>query len=467
MKVGRYSRISYGDDARLGVARQQADTLTLAQLRGWTLAGTYTDHDTSAYQPNVVRPEFERMLEELELGVIQGVVVYDLDRLARKPSDLERLISIYDRKPLVFATVQSDIDLSTPDGRTMARVMVAFANKASMDTARRVARKKLEMAVNGVGFSNFRPYGWNEDRLTINEPEAAILRQAAEDTLAGTGLFVICSRLNTRGVRTVRDNIWKTHAMRRVLTAPRMAGFAIYQKELLTDSAGQPIRGKWEPILDEATWRAVCEVLSHKRQQRQRRNSGLLTNIARCGKCGMGLLIARKPRITLYVCRSPDSGGCAGVGISAVRLEEQIKELLFTYLKNREIPAELAWPKQARLDEVSSKLSELMEEYRTTGLSGSVVFPMIRKLEAERDALQAEQTTFTRLRHRVSVTLNGEWDEMDLYAKRAVIQSVIEAVVVKPVGRGGGHYDPNRVDVVPLRLSWRSFATAPALEAEI
>ncbi len=39
----------------------------------------------------------------------------------------------YDGRPLVFATVQGDIDLSTPAGRTMARVMVAFANKASMD----------------------------------------------------------------------------------------------------------------------------------------------------------------------------------------------------------------------------------------------------------------------------------------------------------------------------------------------
>jgi DNA invertase Pin-like site-specific DNA recombinase len=75
------------------------------------------------------------MLKDLETGVIQGIVVYDLDRLARQPKDLERIIDIYDRKPLIFATVQGSIDLSTPDGRTMARVLVAMANKSSMDTA--------------------------------------------------------------------------------------------------------------------------------------------------------------------------------------------------------------------------------------------------------------------------------------------------------------------------------------------
>jgi hypothetical protein len=166
-------------------------------------------------------------------------VVYDVDRLARQPADLERIIKTYDRKSLVFATVQGDIDLSTPDGRTMARVMVAFANKASMDTARRVARQKLEKATNGVGFSNYRPFGWNEDRLTLNDPEAEILRQAAREVLAGTGLFGICGRLNRLGIKTVRGNVWKTHAMRRVLRAPRIAGFAVYQRELLADSGGR------------------------------------------------------------------------------------------------------------------------------------------------------------------------------------------------------------------------------------
>jgi DNA invertase Pin-like site-specific DNA recombinase len=222
---------------------------------------SYTDNDVSAYQPKATRPDFERMLGDLEAGTIQGIVVYDLDRLARKPSDLERIIDLYDQRPLVFATVQQDIDLSTPDGRTMARVLVAFANKSSMDTARRMARKKLELATSGLGFSNYRPFGWNEDRITLNVPEAELLREAVGDVLRGTALAVICDRWNAQGWRTIRGNEWGTHIIRRVLRAPRMAGFAVYQGELLTDSSGQPIRGKWEPILDEATWRAVCEVL--------------------------------------------------------------------------------------------------------------------------------------------------------------------------------------------------------------
>ena len=450
MRVGTYARIS--DDSEqlgLGVGRQQDDTRKLVDLRGWTLADIYVNNDVSAYQPKVTRPDFERMLAGLEAGAIQGIAVYNLDRLARQPADLERIISIYDRKPLVFATVQGDIDLSTPDGRTMARVMVAFANKASMDTARRVARQKLEKATNGIGFSNYRPFGWNEDRLTLNEPEAEILRRAARDVLVGTGLFVICGHLNRKGIRTVRGNIWKTHAMRRVLRAPRIAGFAVYQGELLTDSAGNPVRGKWQPILDEETWRAVDSILGNTKSRVERKPGGLLTNIARCGKCGTGMIVARKKGTFYYLCRGTDSGGCAGVGISGPRLDAQIKALLSAYLDEEIQTPQPVWGGQARLEEVSAKIAELMEQYRT-GLSGSIVFPMIRRLEDERNDLQTEQASFNKIKARKQITFAGEWDDLDLYAKREIIQSVIEAVVIRPTGRTG-LYDPTRVDVIPLQ----------------
>ena len=87
----------------------------------------------------------------------------------------------------------------------------------------------------------------------------------------------------------------------------------------------------------------------------------------------------------------------------------------------------------------------------------------MRQLESERDELQTEHAQFTQRRHRKAITLSGSWEDMDVFAKRAVIQSVIEAVVVRPVGRRGV-YDPSRVDVVPLQ-SFRQ-SPSPALSCE-
>ncbi|MFD8512961.1 recombinase family protein [Streptomyces antimycoticus] len=117
-KVGIYTRISRDDEGdALGVARQRTDCERLADLRTWQPVKIYEDNDVSAFKRNVVRDEFELMLKDLRAGLIDGVVAYDLDRLARQPRDLERLIEIFDERPrLEFATVTNDVNLGTADG---------------------------------------------------------------------------------------------------------------------------------------------------------------------------------------------------------------------------------------------------------------------------------------------------------------------------------------------------------------
>lgn len=84
-------------------------------------------------------------MADLANGVLDGLVSYDLDRVARQPRDLERLIDVYDSNPkLIFATIKSDYDLSEPDDLLKARIMVSMAHKSSADTARRI--KPLESA---------------------------------------------------------------------------------------------------------------------------------------------------------------------------------------------------------------------------------------------------------------------------------------------------------------------------------
>ncbi|MFE9001751.1 recombinase family protein [Streptomyces sp. NPDC007875] len=117
-KVGIHTRISRDDEGDApGVARQRTDCERLADLRTWQPVKIYEDNDVSAFKRNVVRDEFELMLKDLRAGLIDGVVAYDLDRLARQPRDLERLIEIFDERPrLEFATVTNDVNLGTADG---------------------------------------------------------------------------------------------------------------------------------------------------------------------------------------------------------------------------------------------------------------------------------------------------------------------------------------------------------------
>ncbi|QMU76915.1 recombinase family protein [Streptacidiphilus sp. PB12-B1b] len=54
----------------------------------------------------VLRPLFRRLLVDLASGAVDGVIFYDLDRLVRRPRDLEDLIDIveYVKRPVLGAT---------------------------------------------------------------------------------------------------------------------------------------------------------------------------------------------------------------------------------------------------------------------------------------------------------------------------------------------------------------------------
>ncbi|WP_369255580.1 recombinase family protein [Streptomyces sp. R35] len=126
--------------------------------RGGRYVHTYTQPDTSAWKRKrvrlpdgslgycVVRPVFEGALEDLKRGKapngerIDGLIVYDIDRLTRDPRHLEDAIDTVEHyhRPIIHIT--GTLDLLTDNGRAMARVVVAMANKQSADTARRVRR---------------------------------------------------------------------------------------------------------------------------------------------------------------------------------------------------------------------------------------------------------------------------------------------------------------------------------------
>jgi DNA invertase Pin-like site-specific DNA recombinase len=461
VNIGVYARIS--DDAtdlRLGVKRQEADARALAKVRHWQVGRLYVDNDVSAFNTKVKRPEFEQLLLDLSAGLLDGVVTYDLDRFARQPSDLERAIEIFDaRSGLVFATVQSDIDLSTPDGRTMARVMVAFANKSSMDTSRRLKRKHLELAQNGEIVGTQRPFGYEDDRRTIRESEAELIRQAALDVLAGDSMHGIARRWNAQGITTSKGNGWRQTTFRNMILSPRHAGYRVHKGNIALDTEGKPVMAKRQPILDVATWEALHQFITDPARTGPSTHPGgqrrLLSGLTRCGRCGTPMLSDRDHRrgIHTYVCKSQTTrGGCGTVGVSGPRLDELVTELVLRYLADRRAPKEIeAWADEGQLSLVTDRMSELMSAFTDGELSSDVVFPMISQLENQANSLRTDRARWFRDQIAVAsrpTNASEVWPDLDVDQQRAVIQNVLQSVVVKPAEKKGGRFDPARVEIV-------------------
>jgi hypothetical protein len=111
MDAAVYLRISSDPSGQaLGVARQREDCVALCAAKGWTPV-EYVDNDVSA-SSGKKRPGYERMLTDIRDGRIGAVVAWDLDRLHRRPIELEAFMDLADAHRLALATVSGDVDPS-------------------------------------------------------------------------------------------------------------------------------------------------------------------------------------------------------------------------------------------------------------------------------------------------------------------------------------------------------------------
>jgi site-specific DNA recombinase len=148
--VAIYARISQDRDGEgLGVKRQVEDCRAEAERRGWTVADVYVDDDVSAYSGKV-RPAYARMLADLADGLRDAVIVWHLDRLHRRPIELEQFVATCARARVTdVVTLHGNFDLGSGDGLLVARLLSAVAASESDAKRRRGRRKMQEIAEAG------------------------------------------------------------------------------------------------------------------------------------------------------------------------------------------------------------------------------------------------------------------------------------------------------------------------------
>lgn len=499
-----------------GITRQKEDILALADRLGVDIVEWYPENDTTAFKkrrirlPNgrsvwrVIRPEFRRMLRDYEDGRIDGVIFYDIDRLARQPRDLEDLIDLveYYKRPVESVTGQTD--LRTSNGRTMARVLVAMANKSSEDTSRRVARAKLQMAQLGKGGrfkGNRRRFGYRPDGSLIPE-EVKVVRDAADEFLAGASWNGLATFFESSGVRPVRARNWSDKTIRQILLSPAVAGIAVYNGVLrpdnqdgrprviyvnpegaaLKDPSGKYVKGDWKPILTVEKWKAVVAEWEGRRKGAVFSAHGtrdyLLTGLLRCGRirsdgsvCNRSLSgTVRKYKsgrvVFTYRCPPPSQGGCSGIERSMPKLDKLIEDLLFRHIEeNQPDEAELSAvpddddPDVKELEDVQDRLRRLRAGFAQGTTSPDTLFIVAPMLEARERELKAEIAKTTRIRAgRVARSVPVEevrqqWEDADgnPAVRRAILSRYLKAVIVRESVRHG----PGELDYAAITPVWR------------
>jgi site-specific DNA recombinase len=475
-KAAIYCRISRDPQGlRAGVERQEKECRALAERRGWTVAGVYVDNDLSAWSGKR-RPEYERMLADVEASRVRAVVAWHLDRLTRSPKELERFFEVcYAAGVRQFATVSGDIDLSSRDGQLQARILGAVAKKSSDDASARIRAAFDAKAARGeYKRGGVRPFGyeWSDEsgRLEIREDEAALLREAAERIIAGESRRSITRDWHERGIRTSEGRPWSITRLGELVASPRIVGKRVHRGEIVGD-------GNWPTILDARTQRRVVQQMRRQPAgHKPGRQRHLLTGLVHCGECGSRLQAkARKDRagrgFRTYRCSNDSAASCGGCSVLAEPLEQLIMWTAWmqvapdpgSVFKDAIAAGDVEDPAAQRLRDLAADLADrerqLAHDHYVDGILSRDAFldalARLREdqLAAERELSSLERTggpSFSREQvlqlHGPPASLGGA-DPEAVEFWRSVVGAVFERVDV--ASWRGRRFNPDRVTLVP------------------
>jgi len=459
LSVAVYARISQDRDGDgLGVLRQLVDCRAEAKRRGWTVAGEYVDDDISAYSGKQ-RPAYRRMLEDIRDGARDAVIVWHLDRLHRRPIELEEFVQTCTAAGLTnVVTLHGDFNLGSGDGLLVARLLSAVAANESDSKRRRGRRKSLEIAEAGKPhMGGPRAFGYGPDKITPVPEEAAAIVAATERVLAGESLPSVCRWLADSGVQTVSGKPWRTPVLRQLLLNPRYAGYRTSRGAVIAPAVWPAIVGK------EQSERVRAMLTDPSRRTNRSARSYLLSGMCRCAICDNKMFSMMHYTTRRYLCRSGhDFGGCGRMAITADPLEQILAEAVLYRLDTPELAEGLSGRThngshgialQGSIDADVAQLEELTQLYAAKSITA---IEWIQARKAIESRLNDSRRCLTQAAGADALqgyighgdALRRQWGTLNLDRQRAIVRAILDHVVIQPGRRGIHIVDPSRVQPV-------------------
>jgi site-specific DNA recombinase len=380
-----YARISQAREGNTRSVDGQVDDLTdMIAERDGVVGEIFRDPNRSAWNPRVLRPEWNALMDRLESGVSDGVAVYDVTRFSRKIIEGERLVTVAD-KGLAVWSLYGEYDLTTADGRRHFREDMVTAASESDKISERTSRGKRKKAMRGRSNATHRgfgspgylpkPDGWEPGDIRLPVPDDQLarerdaIREAVSRLLAGDTIASAVRYLNREGFTTYAGLQWNASALKATLRRPSMAGIAEYHGEEVGLLPG-------EPILDRDTWERLQSSLAARRAGRRPSPRYLLTSLLLCGRCGHPL--NGRPRNNMrpypdgevarqYWCqvREGRGGGCGRISVDQRFADEVVIDATLARLgdpRHADRLAKQAAKVAATREKITTEITRLTDE---------------------------------------------------------------------------------------------------------
>jgi site-specific DNA recombinase len=331
----------------LDAQRESGEAYTASMKHeGWVCLPTRYD-DGGFTGGNMDRPAVQRLMEDIEAGRVDCVVVYKVDRLSRSLLDFARMMEVFDRHHVSFVSVTQQFNTTSSMGRLTLNILLSFAQFEREIISERTRDKMAAARRKGKYVGGPPILGYDVDRnrscLVVNEQETARVRQIFDLYLEHQSLIPTIAELDRRGWVTKR---WTTKKGKQrggrpfnknnlygLLTNPAYIGKICYKDEVY--------EGQHPAILDSEVFERVQRLLrlNHRTGGARVRNQfgGLLKGLLHCAPCECAMTHSHttkngSKRYRYYVCLSAQKRGwhnCPSRSVPAAEIErfvvDQIK----------------------------------------------------------------------------------------------------------------------------------------------
>lgn len=236
-KYARYMRKSRFDRdyAELSVEetlkRHETILDNLAMSGGYHVVKSY--YEVVSGESIAARPEIQKLLEEVNAGLYDGVLVVDVERLARGNSADQAYISqIFKFSGTKIITPSRTYDPSDEYDEEYFEFGLFMSRREYKTIVRRLVRGRESSASEGKYLGSIAPYGYERFKLPKEKgwsllphpEEAAIVKQIFHLWLSGRGSKEICNILNDNGVPTRHGDLWSPTSLRMIIRNPVYMG---------------------------------------------------------------------------------------------------------------------------------------------------------------------------------------------------------------------------------------------------
>jgi len=279
LRCAVYSRKSTEDGLEqefnsLHAQREACEAYILSQRQeGWSLVKTHYD-DGGYSGGNMERPGLIALLEDVESGLVDVIVVYKVDRLTRSLADFAKIVERLDAKEASFVSVTQAFNTTNSMGRLTLNVLLSFAQFEREVTGERIRDKIAASKKKGLWMGGPVPLGYEVvDRKLIPAPEEAeSVRTIMRRYIASRSANELIAQLEVEGIRTKlqkrnsgphRGGIpFRRGSLFHLLKNPIYRGKIVHK--------GKVYEGEHQAIVDEDLWNAVQQRLQEKAPPRAR-----------------------------------------------------------------------------------------------------------------------------------------------------------------------------------------------------